>query len=138
MEAFKLESLRATHGNNPTHLSYGTGKTYTNPSTDSRAALCRGHHTLLASYLQEKNKQQVPTQKPQVQMVMPTIICSQSCKKIEHTPLGWAGKATNFLLPKSCKSAVPPLPTRESFLSPRCPGISFAPQDLFRLPLPQL
>lgn len=63
MEAFKLESLRATHGNNPTHLSYGKETTYTNLSTDSRAALYRGHHTLLASYLQEENKHQVLTQK---------------------------------------------------------------------------
>ena len=63
MEAFKLESLRAIHGKNPTHLSYGKGTTHTNPSTDSRAALYRAHHTLLASYLQEENKHQVLTQK---------------------------------------------------------------------------
>lgn len=64
MEAFKLESLRATHGNNPTHLSNGKGTTYTNSSTDSRATLYRGHHTLLASsYLQEENKHQELTQK---------------------------------------------------------------------------
>lgn len=63
METFKLESLRATHGNNPTHLSYGKGAAYTNPSIDARAALYRGHYTLLANYLQEKNKHQVITQK---------------------------------------------------------------------------